>query len=347
LSALPVADLTGHVGAFGYDGDPNDYYSFTCAAGDIATLSLDYDETTSNVSLTLYNANQTVAYADLAGNSGTRGFSWGLHGGLCYVLVQGVNGRSEYSLDLSLDSPGYDEVEDNDSQPAANVLAAFPVTDWMGSLGLSGYDGDLTDYLTFTATDKQLYSFTMDYDETVSNFDLTLYNSLGQQVYADTNGNSGTRSFSWGLKAGNYFLRPNAPSGGGDYVLNISRTQETFSETEDNDSRPAAQVLPALPFSAFTGHTGQFGYDGDTDDYFFFNNADPGAQFSSDLTYASASGTLRFFLLDGAGVVLDSDQNLNPGTRHVDATIGPGTYYLRVQCTAGGAGYSCDASLTP
>jgi hypothetical protein len=343
LPGFPVADFSGHAGAFGYDGDNNDYYSFNCADGDIVTVTLDYDETQGNLSMVLYNADQSSANSDSAGNPGMRSFAWGLRGGLCFVAVNAVNGNSNYTLDISKSSPGFDETENNDSQATADVIGSFPVVDFLGSLGAQGYDGDTTDFLTFTAADQELFTFTLDYDEANSNLGMTLLNGAGQQIYADTAGNPAMRSFTWGLKAGSCFLKLTGASGASNYTLNITKAQQSFSETEDNDTRPTAQQLPALPVANFTGHAGPFGYDGDNDD-FFFVNIDTAVLFSSTMTYDSLTGTLRLTLQNSLGTTIDSDTAGNPGVRVVQAPLTPGTYYVVVQRNAGNSDYSLAAS---
>jgi hypothetical protein len=345
LPDVPVAGFSGSAGSFGYDGDEQDYYAFDCAAGDIVSADLAYDNSTANLSLTLYNADNSQAQKDSAGNPGTRALSWGLRGGTCYLLVKAESGSSAYTLGLSIASPGYDEVENNDSSTDANLLDAFPVAGFLGSLGPGFYDGDTTDYFTFTASDKELYDFALSYDESVSNFSLILLNGQNQTVYNDSAGNSGLRSFSWGLKAGSYYLRILAASGAGNYSLDVSRTPQSLDETEDNDTRPGAQLI-SLPVSALAGHCGQFGYDGDTEDYFFFNTG-LAATIDSTLTYNAADGILKLYLVDGTGTILASDTAGNPGLRTISLAVGAGTYYLRVQCSSGGSDYSLDASETP
>jgi hypothetical protein len=343
LPTLPVTAFTGSCGAFGYDGDGADYYSFECSDGDIVSTSLGYDENAGNLSLTLYNADQSIAVADTAGNSGARAVNWGLRGGQCFIAVKAASGSSAYSLAVSAISPGYDESENNDTAPTADVLSSFPIVGFKGSVGAAGYDGDGTDFFTFTAVDKEQFTFTLDYDETSSNLSLDLLNAANQTIYSDVAGNSGSRSFSWGLKAGEYYLKVNASSGISDYLLDVAKAPSGLDETEDNDTRPAAQPLPALPFAAFAGHCGKFGYDGDNDDWFFFNLSGS-IPFSSTLVYDSGGGTVKYFLVDGAGASVASDATGNPGTRTVAATIGPGTYYLHVQSSAGGSGYSFDTT---
>jgi hypothetical protein len=163
-------------------------------------------------------------------------------------------------------------------------------------------------------------------------------------IHADNLGNPGQRGFDWGLKAGDYYLKVTSSSGATDYTLALSRAVLSLDEDEDNDNRAGAQAL-SLPASAFAGHCGSFGYDGDADDYFFLNLASA-LTISASFSYSSADGTLRLYLLDNDGTVLDSDTAGNPGTRSVNAAVGAGTYYLRVACTSGGSDYSLDASAS-
>jgi len=341
LAGDSAAGFSGSVGEFGYDGDSLDYFSFNCDPGDIASADLSYDNSGGNLSLTLYNEDHSQAQKDSAGNPGARSVSWGLHGGTCFVLVKAETGGSAYSLSLSKVSPGYDEVEHNDATASSNLLSSFPVSGWQGSLGSGLYDGDGTDYCTFTAADKELFSFSLSYDEAAANLGFVLLNGANQTIYSATSGNPGSRSFDWGLKAGNYYLRLISASGASDYSLDVSKTAQSLGETEDNDSRAGAEAA-TLPF-AYDCHCGDFGYDGDNDDYFFVNQGTD-AQISADIAYDQLSGQLGLYLLDADGSVIDSDSAGNPGVRSVSAPVTAGTYYIRVQCSSGGTDYTVNAT---
>jgi hypothetical protein len=174
-----------------------------------------------------------------------------------YVLVHAVSGSTNYSLSLSISQPGYNELEDNETAATASVLWGFPFSGWLGSLGAGGYDGDTQDYCTFIASDKDLVTFTMDYDEGAASAGFSLYDSSLQLIHADNLGNPAQRSFDWGLKAGNYYLKVTSSSGVTDYTLGLSRIQLSLDESEDNDSRAEAQQI-GLSAATFTGHCGGF-----------------------------------------------------------------------------------------
>ncbi len=343
MPLLPVADFPGSAGEFGYDGDDKDYFSFSCQDGDIISATLDYDNSVSTLGLRLYDEDESQAALSIDANPGSRTIVQGLRGGDCYVLVEALSGGGDYSLSLTRSHPGYSETEENDTRPTADLLPALPFSAYLASVGATGYDGDITDYFTFDALDQEKFSFSMDYDENVSTVSLTLLNAGGQTIYADNSGNPGLRQFDWALKAGSYFIKLNAEDGVSDCSLAMSKTQLGLSEIEDNDVRAAAMQLDALPIADFTGNCGAFGYDGDADDYFFVNIAAP-QSLGASLTYSAADGTLKFYLLDGNGIALDSDTSGNSGVRGVSAAVTPGTYYLRVQCTAGGSDYNMDVS---
>lgn len=85
---------------------------------------------------------------------------------------------------------------------------------------------------------------------------------------------------------------------------------------------------------------------GDGDDYFSCNLA--GAlTVNAGLAYSPADGTLKLYLLNSSGSVVDSDTAGNPGLRSVSAALGAGTAYLRVACASGGSDYALDASTSP
>lgn len=345
LPAPPVSNFTGSLGPGGYDGDNQDYFSFEATDGDVFIAELFYDSPTANFNLTLYDAAHSQLAQDTAGNDGSREIMLGLHSGVHYLVARAASGSGNYTLGLVKDHPGYDESEDNETPATADVLPAFPVAGWLGSLGAQGYDGDSQDYSTFSVGDKTEVYFSLDYDESAASAGFTLYDAGQQLIYADNLGNPGSRSFSWGLKAGSYYLKTTAASGAANYSLGLTSATLSLDESEDNDSRAGAQAV-TLPLSGFSGHCGQFGYDGDGDDYFSFNLASA-LTVNATLAYSSADGTLKLYLLNSSGSVVDSDTAGNPGTRSVSAALSAGTAYLRAACTSGGSDYTLDVSTSP
>jgi hypothetical protein len=336
-----VAALLGSAGATGYDGDLRDYYLLPTGEGEIATLGLTYSAVSGNLRLSLINPDQSTAYTDSSGNPGTRGFSWGCREGNSYVLVESVNGVSDYSLSVSKADPGYDELENNDSSQTAQALTSLPVEDFLGSIALFGYDGDNADFYSFTASEKDLFTFSLDYDFFANNVYLELLNGVGSRIYISDQGNPGSRTYNWSFKAGSYFLKISSNNSPGDYSLGVSKVAGEYDELEENDTLGDAKPLASEVLVDFDGHVGQFGYNGDTNDYQFFNLV-ASADVQYTLTYDSGQGNVHFFLLNQAGMPISQDTAGNPGTRTVSGNAASGTSYLRVFANSGNSNYTID-----
>jgi len=341
LSA-PVADWLGNAGSAGYDGDDYDYYSFASEDGDMLSATLSYDNAAANLYLRLYGPGESTISSDETGNTGLRSISWGLKAGVHYLLVRAYSGTADYSLGLTLAQPGYDETEDNDSFAKADP--ATTETDWYGSVGAGGYDGDLADYYTFNAAEGQVLSATLTYDNLSGNVSLRLYGPDQLTIVTDEAGSPGTRSISWGLRAGANYLRPYAQSGFSDYHLSFSLSNPGYDEAEDNDARAQANPMPALPLSNWAGSVGPGSYDGDDIDYLTFTlSAD--ATLSFHLDYDNSSGAnLDLYLQNSSGSNLASDSAGNPGSRDLNYALTAGTYYLRVRAVAGNSNYLLDVT---
>lgn len=339
---VPVAGWLGNAGSGGYDGDAYDYYSFDAAEGEQVTATLSYSNADANLYLRLYGPSEATITSDESGNTGVRSISWGLKAGVHYLSVRAYSGMADYNLGLTLTNPGYNETEDNDSFAQADP--ATTETDWHGSVGAGGYDGDLADYYTFDAAEGQIVTATLTYNNLTGNVSLRLYGPDQMTIVTDEVGSPGMRTVSWGLKAGANFFRPYAESGYSDYHLTFSLSNPGYNESEDNDTRAQANPLPALPLSNWSGSVGPGSYDGDNSDYVTFT-VSSAATLSFHLDYDNSSGAnVDLYIQDGSGTTLDSDSAGNPGSRDVSYAFSPGSYYLRIRATLGHSNYQLDGS---
>jgi hypothetical protein len=270
----PGLSATGQTGANSYDGDDNDFFSFEAAEGDYVLLTLNYNPALGNLGLRLRDDGNHILSEDLDGNPGLRNLSMGLHAGTAYVQVLAQSGGAQYELLADLSPGGYEEVEDNDAYAAANALPAAPVTNFTGSLGPGGYDGDNQDYFSFAVGEGEIVMANLFYDNTSANFNLTLYDAAHNELQDDTSGNDGSREIIQGVQAGTCYLVARAAGGRGNYTLSLVKDQPGYDESEDNETPASADVLPAFPVSGWLGSLGLQGYDGDTLDYATFSASD-------------------------------------------------------------------------
>jgi hypothetical protein len=144
------------------------------------------------------------------------------------VRVTDSNGFSdEATFTITAGSIGYDEIEDNDTQPAANQLPLLPVVAFKGSIGdnpplYTGYDGDLVDWLLFlgpvignTATVDVTYSPTL-------NASVGLYDSEGDLLSSYSGGSPAVISYTFTPgDISPWYVRIDSVTGYGDYSVSV------------------------------------------------------------------------------------------------------------------------------
>lgn len=294
LPATPFSLFSGNVGVDGpNNGDAYDYFKFNASTGDKVAFQAYYcrmpgsDEF--NIGLGLYDSDDQVMTI-------AQGFYNWLPATLqytikdtdvppFYLLVYNGTGFSySYFLGTLQD---YSETEDNDAAESAQLLNNLVVLqqfdNWNGSLGLGsdyqGNDGDDDDWYYFTAASGMTVNLDLDYNSATGNLGATLFNAFGEAI-ANSADDDGNEHISYTFQQGdpNPIMLHLAALGGtySDYTL--SGTMDTpnpgFDEQEDNEDTADANVLPAFPFSSFTGNVGRGGqYDQDWSDLFKFNPA--------------------------------------------------------------------------
>jgi hypothetical protein len=217
---LPSTGYYGHVGDFGYNGDSNDYFKFTCIDKQLLDITINFNNATGDIWLYLLDSSGSTIYTADTG-SPPRSFTWGLTAGTYYLRVRAWTGYSDYTIDASLSSPGYDETEDNDATSTANVLS-LPVTDYYGHVGQFGYNGDDNDYLKFVLSSTKSVTITLDYDNGAGELWLYLLDSGGGTISSDTDGNTGQQTITESLPSGTYYIRVRAWTNQSNYYLDIT-----------------------------------------------------------------------------------------------------------------------------
>ena len=347
LLALPVLNLRGSLGNFGYDGDNSDYFVLQAGDTELLDTTITYDVAEANFKLRLLDAQGITIYEEDEGNPGQRSFTWGLKDGPHYLNVRQVSGYGDYELSSALLSTGYEETEDNDGIGEADVLV-LPLQDFNGHVGDFGYDGDAFDYLALNPADGELMEISLNYTSSDGNLEINVLDDNGLVLHSEGDGNPGLREFDWGFQDAAYYLRIRAADGYSSYSLDIQNSLPGYDETEDNDSSQTPDPLGDLPVMDFFGHVGAFGYDGDSNDYMSFVLSDS-ELLSASLSYATDGGAanLYLYLLDSDGFIIESDTDGNPGSRSVSAPLSAGNYVIRVRANSGSSDYFLDAQIVP
>lgn len=108
--SLPIVDFLGSIGPDytydphgGYDGDDNDYSTFTLSSGQIISITVTYEPTDVNLYLRLLNSGGGTITSDTSGNPGTRSITEALSAGSYFIRVyeSQSEGYGDYTMDVS------------------------------------------------------------------------------------------------------------------------------------------------------------------------------------------------------------------------------------------------------
>ena len=187
------------------------------------------------------------------------------------LRVDNAYGTDTYEFVLRVNYAGvYDEMENNDNRAQANSLPAPPLEGFKGNLGPGGYDGDATDYFSFTGPAEYMLTATLRFDSGEANLDLELLDSGGTRL-ARSNGTGDTEYVEKVLPvSGTFYLHATRASGGNaDYTLDYDVREVQLwpsvivagtSLGEGNASGCTSMAIvggkPAIAYYSISGETG-------------------------------------------------------------------------------------------
>jgi hypothetical protein len=251
----------------------------------------------------------------------------------------------------------YYETEDNDAYEQANALPPlpFPPPTVRGSLGAlpgyDGYDGDSTDWYTFSAPEAGLLRVTLDLQSIngSSPFTLDFYRNDAPNPplrFAGFDAQDDFSGFLYLPAAGAYWVQAYSVDRVGDYLLAFDFTPLSLYETEDNDVVQQANALPSLPVGwgdvycsvGYTanpdGNQGEIVYDGDSDDWFSFSVDEPGPV-AVQLEERFGDADFELYANGGKTKLAELKGDHDP-ERLVVLLTAAGTYYIHVMPGTGG-----------
>lgn len=253
LPALPFSSFIGSLGDnsptyIGYDGDTDDYFTFTASESEAVTFDASFNDSTGGVYLVLFDSDSDTLAFTPPGDSPTRlmyTFAAGDTSPFFLLVREDLGGYTDYSLSGALGLA-----------PTA-VLEAYPT--W-GPPPL-----DVAFDASGSTDDGVIELFEWDLD--------------GNGSFEENTGTDPYNSATYDTE-GTYYPAVRVTDDEGlshrdSVTINVSLV--TYDEVEDNDSADeTATPLPAIPFTDFSGSAGDdpptyIGYDGDTQDFFSFS----------------------------------------------------------------------------
>lgn len=226
--------LSGDIGAAGgNDGDSEDWFSFNGASQSLAQLKLYADDKAAVPQIELFSSDGSTLLVTGAEENEYFVAERGVTPAAFYVKVSTAGDSTAYVLGgllagRNLLGVGLDEVEDNDILLLANALPAFPVSGWLGNLGVNpdggSYDGDRVDWVSFSAANGDTVDLTATADFDKGDFSLYLYD-LTETELASSVTQGSSENINYAITAdGTYYFKLVGLYGFSDYSLDGTLT---------------------------------------------------------------------------------------------------------------------------
>jgi hypothetical protein len=227
LPTIPFGNFWGNIGLGGsYDGDEFDWFTFPADPGDTVNFLLEFAPSAdADFEVYLFDGfNELAMSAGWPPQPLSHTFD-GSESGPFYVAVRNLSGVASDYL-LTCDNAAYEEVEDNDAAGSANWWALFEVnhvmTDFDGSIGSPGYDGDSDDWYTFsTGAPPWTIDLELTYDNSEVKVGYALFDALGTELARSAQGD-GNEQLSYAVQFSDqqpYYVQCYLIGGNGDYSV--------------------------------------------------------------------------------------------------------------------------------
>lgn len=225
-----IGPLAGGIGPGLYDGDKDDWFVVDAAGGMACSVLLEFTHSDADLNLELLRGSGAKLWS--SSNSQTDNELLDarlLRAEPVYIRVYRADGSSggnaKYDLSLSFSTLEYDETEDNDSSAEAQQLgdcSVSPVTDFWGSLGPGGLDGDDEDWYEFSISQTANYRVAIFFLHQDADLELEVYESAGLGLLGISNTVNDGEEVELILEPGNYFVRCFRFDGGhSNYILSV------------------------------------------------------------------------------------------------------------------------------
>ncbi len=341
---------TGHIG-YSYNTsttDTDDWWKVVTTQDGTFNVTITGTGAT-NGYLDLYDASGVnyFTYVYITGTT-PKSLSWNLRPGTYYIRVERSSGVWSYTLSNTLTPASLgDDPENNGVYTTASTLSLNGAA--TGHIGYS-YNtstADTDDWWKVVTTQDGKLNVTITGTAATNGY-LDLYDASGINyfTYVYVSG-AATKSVSWDLRPGTYYVRVERSSGTWSYTLSNTLTPASLSDdTENNGAYTIASTLSLN--GAATGHIG-YSYNtstADTDDWWKVVTTQEG---TLSVTITGTEATNGYLdLYDASGINYYTYVYVT-GTisKSLSWSLESGTYYIRVERSSSAWSYTLSNTFTP
>ncbi len=303
---FPNPPVAGNVGSGGYDGGLEDFYKFSITQAGTPEFTLTYNRFSGKVGIELYDSQQELVASSQTGH-GVELINENVSAGTYYLKIFRF-GTGFTNLDYELSGRFA-----TGQKPVADITADQD-------------SGDAPLTVSFSASAS--------FDPDGGAIQVYEWDFNGDGVYDQNTGSNPNTSHEY-ASAGVFraTVRVTDNEGARDTAFVYIFVGTEFYESEDNDGFVDANELPALPFPApdVTGNLGFSGsndYDGDSEDYFWFEVVSM-SLVSIQVNFNGANCNIDAELFDDSQSLLGGSYSTG-NTESISMGLSPGIYYLRL-----------------
>ncbi|MCX7424391.1 MAG: pre-peptidase C-terminal domain-containing protein [Planctomycetia bacterium] len=306
--------------------DNDDYFKLTAVSSGTLNADITFAHNLGDLDLYLYDSSQTLVDSS-NGVGDTEHVSYSVSAGQdYYIKVHGHNGDIHRNYNLVIDAPNMpvDRFEPNDSRAAAADLGTL--VDWTEN-NLSIHAAYNRDYYMFTPSHSGTLTVDINFNHSLGNLDLALYNSQG--FGPTSTGYGDNEHVSYSVTAGQmYYIEVIGYSGAtnSNYSLVIDGPNISPDFLEPNNSLADAADLGTL--GDWTQENLSI-HESDNDDYYKLTTLTSGT-LNVDINFDHYSGNLNLYLYDASYAIVAVSIGYGDN-EHVSYAVSVGqVYYVEV-----------------
>ena len=293
--------------------DRHDYYRFSLEESSQLDLSL--SGLSSDADIALLDSSGNELFESTNAGSSNETINIQLSEGVYYLDVYAYSIWSETNYDLTISATAQND-PGNDLDNATDItVGEDPTTysDWVGA-------SDRDDYYRFSLDESSRVNLSV--TGLSDDADVQILDSSGNELFESSNSASNDETINAQLTAGTYFVRVFAYTSfdNTEYDLTISTS---VTDDPGNTLDEAKEIVVGEDPTTFNEWVGS----SDRNDYYRFNINDS-KNLSLSLSGLSSDADVQ--LLDDGGSVVAQSTNSGSNSETIEAQIGAGTYYIRV-----------------